>query len=284
MEPNQNGAAAAAARRRTIIFLASVAAVLVLLVAVVVVKLFSQHAADGRTAASGTTTTRQPVSTTTAAPTLQGVPGLPSFIPSADLGSNCRYPPSSESASKPVSLPKPGKVPTSPAHVAVTMNTTAGNIALQLANNESPCTVHSFVNLAQNGFFDNTSCHRLTTSPGLSVLQCGDPGGDGTGGPGYQFADEYPTDQYPPGDSALRRLVVYPRGTLAMANGGPNTNGSQFFLVYRDSQLPPQYTVFGTIGQGGLATLDQIARGGVAGGGQDGSPVTDVTITSVRVG
>jgi peptidyl-prolyl cis-trans isomerase B (cyclophilin B) len=132
-------------------------------------------------------------------------------------------------------------------------------------------------------FFDDTQCHRLTTSPGLSVLQCGDARGDGTGGPGYQFADEYPADQYPPGDPALKKPVVYPRGTLAMANAGPNTNGSQFFMVYRNSQLPPAYTVFGTIDATGLATLDKIAAAGVAGGGDDGTPATEVTITSARL-
>jgi peptidyl-prolyl cis-trans isomerase B (cyclophilin B) len=77
--------------------------------------------------------------------------------------------------------------------------------------------------------------------------------------------------------------VIYPRGTLAMANAGPNTNGSQFFMVYKDTQLPPEYTVFGKIQQDGLATLDKIAKGGVAGGGQDGQPTIEVTIKSVRM-
>jgi cyclophilin family peptidyl-prolyl cis-trans isomerase len=161
--------------------------------------------------------------------------------------------------------------------------TNQGTIGLSLANNESPCTVNSFVSLAQQGFFDNTSCHRLTTSQSLGVLQCGDPKNDGTGGPGYQFANEYPTDQYPPGDPKARQPVLYPRGTLAMANAGPGTNGSQFFLVYDDSELPPEYTVFGTIDDTGLAVLDKVAKGGVAGGGDDGTPVTGVTIQSVRV-
>jgi peptidyl-prolyl cis-trans isomerase B (cyclophilin B) len=142
--------------------------------------------------------------------------------------------------------------------------------------------VNSFVNLAQNAYFDNTDCHRLTTSHALSVLQCGDPKGDGTGGPGYQFVNEYPTDQYPPGDPALQQPVVYPRGTLAMANAGPGTNGSQFFLVYRDSLLPPNYTVFGKINEAGLAVLDKIASAGVSGGADDGQPATEVTITSAR--
>ena len=206
---------------------------------------------------------------------------LPPFKAAADLGANCQYPPAAEKPSKQVKPPRTGKVPTDPAQVSVSMATDQGHIGLLLANNESPCTVNSFASLAQQKFFDDTKCHRLTTSPSLGVLQCGDPGGDGTGGPGYQFANEYPTDQYPPGDPALQQPVVYPRGTLAMANSGPNTNGSQFFLVYKDSQLPPNYTVFGKIQQDGLATLDKIAKAGVAGGGADGPPATEVTIKSV---
>ena len=161
------------------------------------------------------------------------------------------------------------------------MSTNQGNLGLVLDNAKAPCTVNSFASLAQKGYFNDTPCHRLTTSPSLSVLQCGDPTGSGTGGPGYQFANEYPTDQYPPNDPALQQPVVYPRGTLAMANAGPGTNGSQFFLVYKDSQLPPNYTAFGTIDATGLATLDKIAAAGVAGGGQDGKPATDVRIKSI---
>jgi len=101
------------------------------------------------------------------------------------------------------------------------------------------------------------------------------------GGPGYEFANEYPTNQYGTDDPALGKPVLYPRGALAMANAGPDTNGSQFFLVYKDSKLPPNYTVFGTIDSTGLATLDKIAKGGVAGGGQDGKPATAVTVKSV---
>jgi peptidyl-prolyl cis-trans isomerase B (cyclophilin B) len=208
---------------------------------------------------------------------------LPPFKPAADLGANCQYPPAAQKPSKQVKPPRQGKVPTDPAEVSVSMVTNQGHIGLLLANNESPCTVNSFASLAQQKFFDDTKCHRLTTSPSLGVLQCGDPGGDGTGGPGYQFANEYPTDQYPPGDPMLQQPVDYPRGTLAMANSGPNTNGSQFFLVYKDSQLPPNYTVFGKIQQDGLATLDKIAKGGVAGGGADGPPATEVTIKSVQL-
>jgi peptidyl-prolyl cis-trans isomerase B (cyclophilin B) len=144
--------------------------------------------------------------------------------------------------------------------------------------------VNSFTSLAQQGFFDQTPCHRLTTAATVGVLQCGDPKGDSTGGPGYQFADEYPTNQYPPNDPQAQQPVVYPRGTLAMANAGPGTNGSEFYLVYDDSELAPVYTVFGTIDDTGLTTIDNIVKGGVAGGGDDGTPAVAVTINTVRVG
>ena len=255
----------------------SVVAVVVLAVVVYTVVRTNQEHKNKQASATGS-------STISAAPgTPSGIPPLPPFKPSASLGANCQYEPSAEPASKPANLPRQGKIPTDPAQVSVSMVTNQGNIGLLLANNESPCTVNSFISLAQQKFFDDTKCHRLTASPTSSVLQCGDPSGDGTGGPGYQFPNEYPTDQYKPDDPAVHEPVVYPRGTLAMANAGPNTNGSQFFMVYKDTSLPPEYTVFGKIQQDGLATLDKIAKGGVAGGGQDGQPATEVTIKSVRL-
>jgi peptidyl-prolyl cis-trans isomerase B (cyclophilin B) len=267
-----------ARRRRLLTIVGGSAAAVVVVVAVVatVVVTNQEHKNKQASATTGSSTSA------TSSP-LPGVPPLPSFKPAADLGANCQYPASPEPASKPVNPPRTGKVPTDPAQVSVSMVTDQGNVGLLLANNESPCTVNSFVSLAQQKFFDNTKCHRLTTSPTLSVLQCGDPNGSGSGGPGYQFANEYPSDQYKPDDPAVQQPVVYPRGTLAMANAGPNTNGSQFFMVYKDTQLPPEYTVFGKIQQDGLATLDKIAKAGVVGGGQDGAPVTEVTIKSVRL-
>jgi peptidyl-prolyl cis-trans isomerase B (cyclophilin B) len=238
------------------------------------------HHTPGNTAV---TTSSSAAATSTLAPVPAVIgPHLPPFIPSAAVGANCQYPRSSDAPAKAAPAPPTGKSSADPAQVGLTVVTDRGRIGLQLANNESPCTVNSFVTLAEGAYFDNTECHRLTTSRALSVLQCGDPKGDGTGGPGYQFADEYPTDQYPAGDPALKQPVVYPRGTLAMANSGPGTNGSQFFMVYRDSLLPPAYTVFGTINQAGLAVLDKIAAGGVAGGGDDGAPANEVNITAAR--
>ncbi len=208
---------------------------------------------------------------------------LPEFKPPATLGSNCQYPATTEPASKPVKPPRTGRVPTKPAFVSAGIKSNRGGIGLQLDNAQTPCTVNNFASLAQQGFYDDTSCHRLTTSPSLKVLQCGDPTGEGTGGPGYRFPNEYPTNQFRLSDPALKTPVLYPRGTLAMANKGQGTNGSQFFLVYGDSMLPPTYTVFGTIDQTGLVTLDKIADAGVAGGNDDGEPIQTVTIESVRV-
>ena len=265
------------ARRRRMLAIVggSVAAVVVVAAVVATVILTNQEHKNRQSSASGS-------SSASAAPSSSaGTPALPSFKPAADLGANCQYPPSAEQASKPVNPPRQGRVPTDPAQVSVSMVTNQGHIGLLLANNESPCTVNSFASLASQKFFDDTKCHRLTASPTSAVLQCGDPTGDGTGGPGYQFANEYPTDQYKPEDPAAHEPVIYPRGTLAMANSGPNTNGSQFFMVYKDTQLPPEYTIFGKIQPDGLATLDKIAKGGVAGGGADGPPATEVTIKSV---
>nr|WP_308015432.1 peptidylprolyl isomerase [Pseudonocardia sp. ICBG1293] len=108
--------------------------------------------------------------------------------------------------------------------------------------------------------------------PGLQVLQCGDPTGSGRGGPGYSFDDEV----FPE--------ISYGRGQLAMANAGPGTNGSQFFMIYGDAQLPPNYTVFGSIGSEGLATLDKVARGGESVGSGDGLPSIPVEIQRTTLG
>ncbi|MGY4708528.1 peptidylprolyl isomerase [Mycolicibacterium sp. CBM1] len=218
--------------------------------------------------------------------TISAEPGsdqLPPFAPPAMLGANCTYPATATKADKPNKPPRTGKVPTIPATVDATMVTSAGAIGLQLDNAKAPCTVNSFVSLAQQGYFDGTPCHRLTDSPSLSVLQCGDPTGSGSGGPGYRFANEYPTNQFRPFDPALQRGVRYPRGTLAMANAGPDTNGSQFFIVYRDSILPPTYTVFGRVDDTGLQTVEDIAVTGIAGGSDDGQPKRPVTIRSLRL-
>jgi len=220
----------------------------------------------------------------TATPSPRADNNLPPFDPPKTLGSNCQYPATTEPASKPVKPPQNGRIAADPAVLPAEIVTAQGRIGLKLDNGKTPCTVNNFTSLAKQGFFDNTKCHRLTTSTELGVLQCGDPTASGTGGPGYRFPNEYPTNQFRMTDPALKNPVVYPRGTLAMANSGPGTNGSQFLLVYKDSQLPPTYTVFGTIDSAGLATLDKVAAGGVAGGTEDGKPVIDATIKSVQIG
>lgn len=270
------------ARRRKIMTIAgSAAAAVVVIAAVVATVVFTRDDSGTGGTASAATTTPTPVEGSLTPPEPSGGNGqLPAFAAPAGLGSDCRYP-AAGPASKPVKPPRSGQVPTDPGEISASMSTDKGNLGLLLDNAKAPCTVNSFASLAQQGFFNETPCHRLTTSPSLSVLQCGDPTGKGTGGPGYEFANEYPTNQYQPDDPALQEPVVYPRGTLAMANAGPNTNGSQFFLVYKDSQLPPAYTAFGRIDDTGLATLDKIAEAGVAGGGQDGPPATPVKVTSI---
>ncbi|MEH3141091.1 MAG: peptidylprolyl isomerase [Mycobacterium kyogaense] len=269
-------------KRRMYTIIGSAVAAVVVIAAVVATIVLTNRDSGTPTASPSSTSTSEAASPLDAPE--PGKPGaLPPFAAPEGLGGNCEYPKSPEPASKPVEAPRSGKVPTDPAQVSASMETNQGNLGLQLDNAKSPCTVNSFASLANKGFFDNTPCHRLTTSEGLAVLQCGDPTGQGTGGPGYQFANEYPTDQYQPDDPKLQQPVLYPRGTLAMANAGPGTNGSQFFLVYKDSTLPPNYTVFGTIDQTGLATLDKIAAAGTKDGGEDGAPKLDVTIKKLQL-
>jgi cyclophilin family peptidyl-prolyl cis-trans isomerase len=134
--------------------------------------------------------------------------------------------------------------------------------------------VHSFLSLAEQGYFDATSCHRLTTQR-ILVLQCGDPTGTGSGGPGYTFADE------------TRGGESYVRGVVAMANAGPNTNGSQFFLVWGDStslDQMPNYTVFGRMDDASVGVVERIAADGVSGGASDGKPVNAAQIVKVTRG
>ncbi|KAA1430505.1 peptidylprolyl isomerase [Mycolicibacter arupensis] len=273
----QQRAEAARKQQRLLMIVGAVAAVL-LIAGVVFVVLRDDDPGNVNATDSSSSSTSE-TADTPATPAAAGQ--LPKFTASPQLGADCQYP-KARPATKSVEPPRTGKVPTDPAQVSVSMLTDQGPIGLMLNNAQSPCTVNSFISLAAKDYFSGTQCHRLTTSPMLSVLQCGDPAGDGTGGPGYEFDNEYPTDQYTLGDPAAQQPVTYPRGTVAMANAGPGTNGSQFFLVYKDSMLPPQYTVFGTIQADGLATLDKIAAAGVQGGGDDGPPATKVTVKSVQ--
>lgn len=152
------------------------------------------------------------------------------------------------------------------------LDTNCGAITIQTLPELAPRTVSSEIFLAESGFYDGTACHRLTTA-GIFVLQCGDPAGDGTGGPGYTVPDENF-----PGDGAAN----YPAGTVAMANAGPGTSGSQFFLVYEDTTLPAAYTIWGFVTEG-LDIVRAIAAAGTADGGPDGSPAQPIVIESATV-
>nr|WP_244945092.1 peptidylprolyl isomerase [Couchioplanes caeruleus] len=186
----------------------------------------------------------------------------------------CAYTPTpGEPAARPVPLPPDPRRTPSRGTVEVMLRTNLGPIPLVLDRVEAPCTVQSFLHLVRHRFYHQTICHRLTAYPTLKVLQCGDPSGTGSGGPGYRYADELPTDLPPAPTDPTGERRVYARGVLAMANAGPDTNGSQFFLVYADSALRPNYSIFGTVAQSGLETLDEVAAGGVAPTPEDPAPV-----------
>ncbi len=186
----------------------------------------------------------------------------------------CDYPPDPQAATRRVD--RPPATPEVQGKVAVTLTTSIGTLHATLDADKTPCTVSSFVSLARQGFFDKTPCHRLTTAEtGIFVLQCGDPSGTGTGGPGYTIPDELSGDE------------TYGPGTLAMANTGqPNSGGSQFFIVYRGTPLPSTYTVFGQVDAAGVRAVQKVARQGTdnAFGQGDGHPRVTVTLESVSTG
>ncbi|WP_329389821.1 peptidylprolyl isomerase [Streptomyces sp. NBC_01351] len=199
-----------------------------------------------------------------------GLLTVPSAAAAPAPGS-CTYKPAG-TASKKVDLPTTDVRGLQP--YTATLNLNSGAVSFDALTRDAPCTANAFQSLAAQHYFDGTPCHRLTTG-GIFVLQCGDPSGTGTGGPGYRYPDENLSDVTVAGGT-------YPAGTVAMANAGPGTNGSQFFLVYKDSPLPPNYTPFGRI-TSGLGVLDKIAETGVAGGGQDGKPRNEVVLRTVRI-
>ncbi len=144
-----------------------------------------------------------------------------------------------------------------------TLHTSAGDMTAELLPTDAPNTVNNFVFLAREGFYDGVIFHRVIKG---FMIQGGDPTGTGTGGPGYKFRDE----------PVNRR---YERGILAMANAGPNTNGSQFFVMHADYGLPPSYTIFGRLTDG-HDTLDAIAT---AQTGASDRPTSPVTINSIDI-
>ena len=152
-------------------------------------------------------------------------------------------------------------------------------LGIELDGAAAPQGVSAFVALTQAGFYDGLSCHRLTTSETFGVLQCGDPNGDGSGGPGFSYG---PIENAPEDD-------VYPAGTIAMARQGGNgeSMGSQFFIVYKDTTIPSDdaggYTVLGTVTSGLDGLIPSVVESGTADGSEDGAPAVPTTITSVTV-
>jgi peptidyl-prolyl cis-trans isomerase B (cyclophilin B) len=158
-----------------------------------------------------------------------------------------------------------------------TFVTNCGNIVVTTVGAKAPITLTQLSTLARGGYFNNSLCHRLTTK-GLYVLQCGDPTATGGGGPNFTYRDE---------NLPAEGLNNYPAGTVAMANSGPGvngagTNGSQFFLVFADTTLGANYTIWGTVTQG-LEIVKAIAKAGVKGGGADGTPNQPIAIKRVTV-
>lgn len=184
-------------------------------------------------------------------------------------GAPCTYVASGDAA-RPVEPPADRAAYEGP--VEMTIELSAGDVDVTLDAAAAPCAVNSFTSLAAQGYYDGTECHRLSTDPSVQVLQCGDPTASGMGGPGYSFPDELTGEE------------TYPPGTLAMANAGADTNGSQFFFVYGTWQLPADYTVLGQVSDDeSLEVLTDIAEEGVKDGLPDGPPATPVTIEGMTV-
>jgi peptidyl-prolyl cis-trans isomerase B (cyclophilin B) len=200
--------------------------------------------------------------------------GSSDSTPTSSGQGECTYTKAGQAAKK-VDLP-PG-TPVTKKPTTVNISTNRGDIKATLNGDTAPCTVNSFLSLAKQGYFDDSRCHRLHVQD-YFVLQCGDPTGTGQGGPGYTFGDE------------LTGQETYTAGTLAMANSGqPDTNGSQFFIVYQDSGFPPSYTVLGHVNAAGLKLVQGIAAEGIgtpsdnpALGAGDGTPKNPVVIQSVK--
>jgi peptidyl-prolyl cis-trans isomerase B (cyclophilin B) len=186
----------------------------------------------------------------------------------AEPATSCSYLPNGTAARN---VGRPPAKPDAKASYQATIHTNRGDVVIDLLNSKATCTVNSFVYLAAKKYFNNTHCHRLTTIDPY-VLQCGDPTGTGSGGPGYKFANENLAG------------AKYTQGTVAMANSGPNTNGSQFFIVYKNSTLAPNYTPFGEVVKG-LGIVQNVAKAGSdnANAAGDGHPKKKVVIESVTI-
>jgi len=241
----------------------------VVVVVVVVTVMLVNDDKKPKAAASATPTTTPTTSasdTASAAPS-SSAPALP------QTAGPCGYTQTATTVTKSVGYP-PDPNPTPTANRVVTITTNKGPMTLSLDAAMAPCTVQSIAYLVGKGLYDNTSCFRLVTS-GIFVLQCGDPSNNGTGGPGYQVKDEN-----------LTKVDYSVVGTVAMANSGPGTDGSQFFIIYKDSSssLGKDYTEIGKI-TAGMDIVQSVVAGGSddANGTGDGKPKTTLTFTKVTV-
>jgi peptidyl-prolyl cis-trans isomerase B (cyclophilin B) len=176
----------------------------------------------------------------------------------------CEFTPTPENpAAKPVHLPRPTASTRGTATVSLLTN--YGPVVIDLDRANASCAVHNFTHLVRSLFYNNTQCFRLTNSTRLGVLQCGDIYRQEEGGPGYRFVDE------------VTGAETYPRGTVAMGNQGPGTNGSEFFIVHSHANIAPVYSVLGHVTHG-METLDRIVAAGIADGATDGLPKYPVRI------
>jgi peptidyl-prolyl cis-trans isomerase B (cyclophilin B) len=153
-----------------------------------------------------------------------------------------------------------------------TFTTNCGDVVVEADGKSAPITVAALSALAKGGFFDKTLCHRLSTED-IYVLQCGDPTATGLGGPNFTYRDE---------NLPATAENNYPTGVVAMHNSGQDSNGSQFFIFYADSSLPPSYTIWGKVTKG-LEIVQMIAKSGVMDGKKDGSPMQKIGIEKVKV-
>ncbi|MCF3937484.1 peptidylprolyl isomerase [Gordonia tangerina] len=198
--------------------------------------------------------------------------------------------------SKQRTAPKPDEKQLKEGTANLVLDTNQGAVPITLDRTGAPCNTGAVISLAENDFYNDTPCHRLTNSESLKVLQCGDPTGTGAGGPGWSSPDELPTDLKPAGEPdpmSGTAPVIYPRGTVAIANsnnpqsGQTDTGSSQVFLVLQDSQLAANYSVVGQVDPDGLTVLDKIAANGLTpgpnGSAEDGKPKQPVEITSATV-
>ncbi|MFT4043477.1 MAG: peptidylprolyl isomerase [Gordonia sp. (in: high G+C Gram-positive bacteria)] len=282
-------------RRRRRIIIASVSTVLVVAVAATVTAIVVKKIHDDREAARWTSCEYQ-----NQADRLKMLPtDPPAGVPAAQRDEYRKYAAAmnkdiAAGIPKKRTAPKPGNRQLKDGKVHVVFDTSQGVIPATLDRTGAACNTGAVLSLIKDKFYDQTPCHRMTTTKGLKVLQCGDPTGTGASGPGWSSPDEPPLniDMGDGNNQAMTQSITYRRGTIAIANSNQagqssNTGSSQFFLVIQDSELPAEYSVVGKVDDAGLKVLDKIYAGGVAPGpmGQsgDGKPKLPVSITSATI-